>query len=201
VGPGGHSEKEARFPADLSQSPTTALAAIASKRGALADMDKAAIDVAKALARLSELTIFELRGEATARKLERASVDPLDRSAVKPAPLISLRPGTRFVRERRRVTHRSSSMPTVSSGAVSATALSPCRAGDHGRPLVGPAVLPASGRGSWTLTQARAMARVDHAQAAFTVRCALYTRKSSDEGLEQEFNFLDAQREACEAYS
>src|SRR5580700_7947666 len=41
----------------------TALAAIASKRGALADMDKAAIDVAKALARLSALTIFELRGE------------------------------------------------------------------------------------------------------------------------------------------
>src|ERR1700736_1893142 len=41
----------------------TALAAIASKRGALADMDKAAIDVAKALARLSALTIFELRRE------------------------------------------------------------------------------------------------------------------------------------------
>ena len=42
------------------------------------------------------------------------------------------------------------------------------------------------------------MARVDHARAAFTVRCAIYTRKSSDEGLEQEFNSLDAQREACE---
>ena len=40
-----------------------AFAAIASKRGALADMDKAAIDVAQALARLSELAIFELRGE------------------------------------------------------------------------------------------------------------------------------------------
>ena len=32
------------------------------------------------------------------------------------------------------------------------------------------------------------------------VRCAIYTRKSSEEGLEQEFNSLDAQREACEAY-
>ncbi len=32
------------------------------------------------------------------------------------------------------------------------------------------------------------------------LRCALYTRKSSEEGLEQEFNSLDAQREACEAY-
>lgn len=32
------------------------------------------------------------------------------------------------------------------------------------------------------------------------VRCAIYTRKSTDEGLEQAFNTLDAQREACEAY-
>jgi site-specific DNA recombinase len=31
-------------------------------------------------------------------------------------------------------------------------------------------------------------------------RCAIYTRKSSEEGLEQEFNSLQAQREACEAY-
>ena len=32
------------------------------------------------------------------------------------------------------------------------------------------------------------------------LRCAVYSRKSSEEGLEQEFNSLDAQREACEAY-
>src|SRR5215216_4126317 len=32
------------------------------------------------------------------------------------------------------------------------------------------------------------------------LRCAVYTRKSSEEGLEQEFNSLDAQREAGEAY-
>ena len=31
-------------------------------------------------------------------------------------------------------------------------------------------------------------------------RCAIYTRKSSEEGLEQEFNSLAAQRDACEAY-
>ena len=119
----------------------TALAAIASKRGALADMDKAAIDVAKALTRLSALTIFELRGEwrrfhrtpppmrlsrdllirgiiyqlqeraygglskAAARKLEQAGADSLSRGAAKPAPPISLRPGTRLVREWRGVTH------------------------------------------------------------------------------------------------
>lgn len=32
------------------------------------------------------------------------------------------------------------------------------------------------------------------------LRCAIYTRKSSEEGLDQQFNSLDAQREACEAY-
>ena len=104
-------------------------------------MNKAATDVAKALTRLSEVTIFELRGEwrrlhrmpppmrlsgdllirgiiyklqeraygglstATARKLERTSTDPLGRGAAKPAPPISLRPGTRLAREWRGVTH------------------------------------------------------------------------------------------------
>src|SRR6202035_4013257 len=118
-----------------------AFAATASKRGAFADMDKAAIDVAKALARHSELTIFELRGEwrrlhrtpppmrlsrdlltrgityklqeraygglslATARKLEHANADPQSRGAAKPVQPISLRPGTRLVREWRGVTH------------------------------------------------------------------------------------------------
>src|SRR5690242_16396431 len=32
------------------------------------------------------------------------------------------------------------------------------------------------------------------------VRCAIYTRKSTEEGLEQEFNSLDAQRESAQAY-
>ena len=31
-------------------------------------------------------------------------------------------------------------------------------------------------------------------------RCAVYTRKSSEEGLEQDFNSLQAQREACETF-
>lgn len=31
-------------------------------------------------------------------------------------------------------------------------------------------------------------------------RCAIYTRKSTEEGLEQDFNSLDAQREACSAF-
>ena len=32
------------------------------------------------------------------------------------------------------------------------------------------------------------------------LRCAIYTRKSTDDGLDMEFNSLDAQREACAAY-
>jgi site-specific DNA recombinase len=43
------------------------------------------------------------------------------------------------------------------------------------------------------------MRKVDYRSSSI-VHCAIYTRKSSDEGLEQEFNSLDAQREACEAY-
>jgi Protein of unknown function (DUF2924) len=116
-------------------------AAIASRRGAVVEMDKSAIDVAKALARLSEVTIFELREEwrrlhrlpppmrlsrdllirgityklqeraygglskAVARKLEQTSPDPLRWGATKPAQPISLKPGTRLVREWRGVTH------------------------------------------------------------------------------------------------
>ena len=35
---------------------------------------------------------------------------------------------------------------------------------------------------------------------ARALRCAIYTRVSTDQGLEQDFNSLDAQREACAAY-
>ena len=41
---------------------------------------------------------------------------------------------------------------------------------------------------------------VPHRRRDVLVRCAVYTRKSSEEGLEQDFNSLHAQREACEAY-
>lgn len=40
----------------------------------------------------------------------------------------------------------------------------------------------------------------NQAQRIGAVRCAVYTRKSTEEGLDQNFNSLDAQREACEAY-
>src|SRR5262245_42684227 len=44
------------------------------------------------------------------------------------------------------------------------------------------------------------MRKPDRPTSGQIFRCAIYTRKSSDDGLEQEFNSLDAQREACEAY-
>src|ERR1700732_4206556 len=138
---------------------------------------------------------------ATARKLEQATADPLSRGAVKPAPPISLKPGGSCANGAGSPT-RSSSMPTVSSGAISATTPSPWSRGRSLAPAGRARGSSASGGGSWTLAQARerAMARADHARAGLTVRCAIYTRKSSDEGLDQKFNSLDAQREACEAY-
>ena len=47
-----------------------------------------------------------------------------------------------------------------------------------------------------------AVARAQRTQeiTAAPVRCAIYTRKSTEEGLDQEFNSLDAQREAAEAF-
>jgi site-specific DNA recombinase len=36
--------------------------------------------------------------------------------------------------------------------------------------------------------------------ASSFVRCAIYTRKSTEKGIEHEFNSLDAQRESAEAY-
>jgi site-specific DNA recombinase len=46
------------------------------------------------------------------------------------------------------------------------------------------------------------MAEAERAQrrAVKRSRCAIYTRKSSEEGLDQDFNSLDAQREACAAF-
>ncbi len=40
----------------------------------------------------------------------------------------------------------------------------------------------------------------NRANGKAVARCAIYTRKSSEEGLEQDFNSLDAQRESCEAF-
>src|SRR6266403_4254403 len=46
----------------------------------------------------------------------------------------------------------------------------------------------------------RPIGRAPMASEPKPLRCAIYTRKSTEHGLEQEFNSLDAQRDACEAY-
>ena len=54
-----------------------------------------------------------------------------------------------------------------------------------------------------TTSEARRMSKrsaVGAKKASRKLRCAIYTRKSTEEGLEQDFNSLDAQREACEAF-
>src|SRR5664279_3845844 len=62
-----------------------------------------------------------------------------------------------------------------------------------------PPKLPAqdgTGRGSLAFGPRRA----PMASNPKSLRCAIYTRKSTEHGLELEFNSLDAQRDACEAY-
>ena len=93
-------------------------------------------------------------------------------------------PGTRFVREWQGAVH----VVTVNDDGrffwndQPWRSLSAIARGDHRNALVGPSLF--------------------RCEQAFMkrVRCAIYTRKSSDEGLEQDFNSLHAQREACEAY-
>src|SRR5262245_49368971 len=71
------------------------------------------------------------------------------------------------------------------------------------RPSPTPSPAP-SGMGRASLACGRARARQRRIAVAANerkfLRCAVYTRKSSEQGLEQDFNSLDAQREAAEAY-
>src|SRR5215470_15398198 len=87
-------------------------------------------------------------------------------------------------------------------GPALSVAHSNCRA-DYRGPLVGSAVLwPDPARACVGWRQGRPMTRPMSlgTRRNARVRCAIYTRKSSEEGLDQEFNSLQAQREACEAF-
>jgi len=57
-----------------------------------------------------------------------------------------------------------------------------------------------NGNGNGNGNGSRAGQSNRRARTATTIRCAIYTRKSTEEGLEQDFNSLDAQRESAEAY-
>src|ERR1700683_778800 len=78
------------------------------------------------------------------------------------------------------------------SSAVSATA--PCRRSRVKLPA-------AAGRGHFSSVLKAPLRSIKMERTKPTLqRCAIYTRKSSEEGLEQEFNSLHAQREACETF-
>src|SRR6202171_4010422 len=70
------------------------------------------------------------------------------------------------------------------------------------RSICGPPVAGALGDGVISVVSANPLRTVTAmaANAFKPVRCAIYTRKSTEHGLELEFNSLDAQRDACEAY-
>src|ERR1700688_202112 len=55
-------------------------------------------------------------------------------------------------------------------------------------------------RNSGTRAERQTLSNGPERPSVRKLRCAVYTRKSTEEGLEMEFNPLDAQREACEAY-
>jgi hypothetical protein len=98
-----------------------------------------------------------------------------------PAP--KFRPGVRLLREWNGTVHTVDVLDKgfAWNGKLYASAI-PNRTGDYGGAVVRSAVL--------------------HAMTGKNLfRCAVYTRKSTEEGLEQEFNSLDAQREACEPSS
>src|SRR5262249_57803861 len=67
--------------------------------------------------------------------------------------------------------------------------------GHHRRALQWPPVLSPAAQRSCLMNPIR-----NSVPAPQVVRCAIYTRKSTEEGLDQEFNSLAAQREAAEAY-
>src|SRR5215813_5230248 len=74
---------------------------------------------------------------------------------------------------------------------------------DYRGALVGPTVLwPDQTSANLAPRRDRSMTRpaTNSTRRKRTVRCAIYTRKSSEEGLDQEFNSLHAQREACGAF-
>src|SRR3954451_25051790 len=66
---------------------------------------------------------------------------------------------------------------------------------DHRHALERLDVLRPEGQGGMSRRQAAPLPA-----AVKKLRCAVYTRKSTEEGLDREFNTLDAQRDACEAY-
>ena len=143
-------------------------------------------------------------GKATHRKLRTLAKMFRATGQVAPDPGLSLKPGARLVREWHGRTHTvtvtedgyeyaGTSYPSLTKVAKEIT-------GAH---WSGPRFFglkrsryPAPEQGNTTMAESEKELR----RSARKLRCAIYTRKSSEEGLEQAFNSLDAQREACAAF-
>ena len=122
----------------------------------------------------------------TRRFLEKAAQDNASRQQILPA--ISIKPGTRLLREWHGVTYEVIIMESgVQCNGKRYRSLSEVARSHHRCTLVRSSVLRVEETGGCMNTKP-------------ILRCAIYTRKSSEEGLDQDFNSLHAQREACEAY-
>ena len=121
-----------------------------------------------------------------------------------PSPGLSLKPGARLVREwhgrRHTVTVTEDGFEHEGTSYRSLTKIARNITGAHwsGPRFFG---LPRE-RSSEAESVRTAMAEPDKGsrRSSNKRRCAIYTRKSTDEGLDQAFNSLDAQREACAAF-
>ena len=155
--------------------------------------------------RMQEVALGGLRPERQ-RQLRQFAQQLKETGEERIRPRPELKPGTRLVREWQGRTYEVLVLDDGFSwqGTQLPLAVRPCEK-DHRHGVVGTALLRVEAeprRRSLVLArdpiqpERTAMPRADAGRR----RCAIYTRKSSEEGLEQEFNSLAAQREACEAY-
>ena len=155
--------------------------------------------------RMQEVALGGLRPERQRQLRQFArQLNGSGEGRIRPRP--ELKPGTRLVREWQGRTYEVLVLDDGFSwqGTQLPLAFRP-REKDHRHSVVGTALLRIEAEparrsqalaGTRSQPERTAMPRADASRR----RCAIYTRKSSEEGLEQEFNSLAAQREACEAY-
>ena len=126
---------------------------------------------------------------AELRRIARAHEKGWDTAGASPRPRI--KPGTRIVRQwKGRSIEVSVTESGFEYGGAKYRSLSQIARKITGTRWSGPAFFRLNGPAK---NGSRRMSKS-------AVRCAVYTRKSSEEGLEQSFNSLEAQREACVAY-
>jgi site-specific DNA recombinase len=111
-----------------------------------------------------------------------------------------IKPGSELVRTWKGRTYKSPSQPMAI--LMRGPSLPACRRSPTRSPAPVGTARNSSGFGLTDKMETRKERRevVMPASSQKPVRCAIYTRKSTEHGLELEFNSLDAQREACEAY-